>query len=586
VPLGIVTALGVFVAYFAATIFLTWPLAAMASTRLPHPLMTARVDVALLAWGLAYASRALAWWDGPPAGIYHPTPWSLFYGETGFGALPHFAPVFLATGNPALATNVVFLSGVALTAGAIHAVAHHWTRSHLAGVVAGATFLATPWTLWAWVPAAPNYAVLQYLPFVIVLASRGPTSWRSTVGLGALLALQGLASAYVAAAAMAPLAALAAARVIRRATRPTGLRLLAALGLAGVVLGAAWYGHVLVQSENPLLGHQSMYAGMGLTSTRLPEQIFQMRRPAALTLVSWTVIACGGLFHVLALRRRGGAAAAAWKHCGLWLLVGVYLSCGPYVRWRGDSYLMPHAILSPLLAPLRAQDRFGIATLVAGSILAGVAFSQCTTAFSVRYRRVAATVLAAAVLGALHGSYMRPLAPILRTLDPAEPYPTVSAPPATGPIAAALARAGGPVLELPIGPNVTPHAMAMYRAIHHRRPLLNGYHGYWPAEFPARMALACDLPDPRALAELHRTTGVEHVVVHLASLYAARRTRFPPPYGCPPNPLWDEAPRGAELQRWLGMPPAVLEVVAKDGNDVLFRIVPPGDAAQPSLSQR
>src|SRR6185436_77538 len=105
----------------------------------------------------AYETRAI--FGASPADVYHPTPNSLFYGEPGFGALALFAPTFLATNDPTLAINVVFLGGVVLTAAAIHATTRHWAGSHASGFVAGITFLTTPWVLWAWMSTAPNYAV-------------------------------------------------------------------------------------------------------------------------------------------------------------------------------------------------------------------------------------------------------------------------------------------------------------------------------------------------------------------------------------------------------------------------------------------
>jgi hypothetical protein len=59
----------------------------------------------------------------------------------------------------------------------------------------------------------------------------------------------------------------------------------------------------------------------------------------------------------------------------------------------------------------------------------------------------------------------------------------------------------------------------MYRAIFHRRPLLNGYGGYWPSGFIERMRLASALPDPKALAALRAETGLTTVVVNVPDLY-------------------------------------------------------------------
>jgi hypothetical protein len=60
----------------------------------------------------ASASRAIltptALFD---ANALYPAPRTLFYGPTAFGALPMFAPAFLATGNPTLALNLVTIGG-------------------------------------------------------------------------------------------------------------------------------------------------------------------------------------------------------------------------------------------------------------------------------------------------------------------------------------------------------------------------------------------------------------------------------------------------------------------------------------------
>src|SRR5689334_21413661 len=149
-------------------------------------------DTMLTTWAAAHETRTL--FAGASAladaGIYHPTPNSLYYGETGFGALPVFAPVFVATGNPTLAMNVVFLAGVALTAAAVHLVTHRWTDSDAAGLVAGLTFVTTPCVLWTWVSTAPTYAMLQWLPLVIAMAASTAATWRATVGLALLIARQ------------------------------------------------------------------------------------------------------------------------------------------------------------------------------------------------------------------------------------------------------------------------------------------------------------------------------------------------------------------------------------------------------------
>src|SRR2546422_10721872 len=119
-------------------------------------------------------------------------------------------PTFLLTGNPTLALNVTFLGCIALTACALHVVVWIWTDSHLGGFVAAWTFLMTRWTLWEFVPSAPQYAVLQYFPLIILVASKPATSFKQALLLLPLVVLQSLASLlYLGAAVFGPLTPLA-----------------------------------------------------------------------------------------------------------------------------------------------------------------------------------------------------------------------------------------------------------------------------------------------------------------------------------------------------------------------------------------
>src|SRR5262245_8845847 len=153
--------------------WLTWPLARQLATHLPDTYLTCRFDGILPMWALAWETRALveAPWRILEANTYHPAPHALAYGNMGFGALPLFAPVFLASGNPVLAMNATFLGGVALTAWGCGEVTARFTRSHAAAILAAATFLTTPFVFWSWIPTAPFYAALFYTPWILLLAA-------------------------------------------------------------------------------------------------------------------------------------------------------------------------------------------------------------------------------------------------------------------------------------------------------------------------------------------------------------------------------------------------------------------------------
>jgi hypothetical protein len=132
------------------------------------------------------------------------------------------------------------------------------------------------------------------------------------------------------------------------------------------------------------------------------------------------------------------------------------------------------------------------------------------------------------------------------------------------PLTEALERSRGPLLELPAqGPWA--EAASTYRSIFHRRPLLNGYSGYWPVGYAERMALARRLPDPAAVRELEGTTGLRQIVVHTAAYRPEERR------------VWIElANRGGD---------ATLALVARDGPDLLFDVVGGADSTQGLIGQ-
>src|SRR5262249_36511622 len=115
--------------YTLLAVAITWPLALHATSHVTRANIAALGDPWVVGWALAYETRALI--GRAHGGIYHPAPWSLYYGEAAFGGLPLFVGPYLVTGNPILGINVVFLGGVVLTAWSLHAVVVRWTRSHV-----------------------------------------------------------------------------------------------------------------------------------------------------------------------------------------------------------------------------------------------------------------------------------------------------------------------------------------------------------------------------------------------------------------------------------------------------------------------
>jgi hypothetical protein len=388
--------------------------------------------------------------------------------------------------------------------------------------------------------------------------------------------LQGLVSPYVGLAVVLPLALLASTRLARPATRAMGARLLVTVGVASGLLFLAYAGYVVVHNDDPDLWFRSLYTIQFLTVTDVPWGLFTATQPAGISPIAWATIGLGLLSFTLPGSSRTAQTRRAWMTAIFWVAVGLYISLTPFVSLHGQRFALPRARLPGLYHTLRAPGRLGVSTLVGLSVLSGLAFASCLDRIGPwlahvrpRVAIVVRLVLLACAVGGMYATYL-----VRRGGNPSPAAPYVVQPVAhvDSRLLALLAAPGGALLELPVSPEPRSHVDAMYRSIFHHRPILNGYNGYWPAGFPERMALACRLPDPEALAALRRTTGLEMVLVHTRDL--APNRRGVPPYDCPQGSS-DPAPASAADWRRLasvgGRPD--LRTVTTDGGDILFRVV-------------
>lgn len=565
--------------YAIAAIALTWPLARHATTHVVLANVAAYGDPWTVGWALADESRALV--GLPHGGIFHPTPHALFYGETAYGALPLFIGPYLATGDPTLAVNVVFLGGLALTAWSLHLVVRRWTGSTAAAALAGWTFLACPFGAWSFGPSAVNYVTLWYWPWIVYVAARPLRDVRTTLVLAGLVLLQGLSSVYVAVGVAVPLAVVAAWRLARRPTRPAGVRTALALALASAGWAIAFGPFLLVRRAEPAIASQTLYPLFPALPT--PALLFRAGEPSGVAPVALALVVLG-----LACRLVTGARPTTpWRHALGWTAIGLVLALPTRVGVAGHVLVTPIGWLADAGVPLhvvRDPGRRGLAALIGLCLLVGLAHAEIAARL-VRARRAGRLVeraLAAAVaLGILAGLGRMPARRGTTGATPGR-YPLLEVRDARrldSPIVAQLREPGGPLLELPVAPGPILHAEAVHRAAVHGHALLNGLDGYWPRDFPERMALACRLPDPDALAALRATTGVEFVLVHLASSTFGRPIG---PYACPPRSMragpgpdvpdapWDAAPWEAIARGGR----ADLALVARDGADLLFRVRP------------
>jgi hypothetical protein len=531
--------------YGAAVCWLTWPLASDPESTLPCTNAACTFDTRFSAWTLAWQSHALVTQPARfgDANIYFPAPDALYYGPTGFGALPYFAPIFLASGQAALATNVMLLLSVTLSALALHEVVRRWTGFDSAGVLAAATLLVQRWYLWGFIATTPHLAPIQYFPLIVWLAATPVLGLGQALLLVTLIVAQCLTDlVYVAAAVMAPLALLALARVVRPRSRRSGFRLLLVLAAALLCLAPSALGYLRVRAHNPLLAEQSQWPSNLLPSqvqaslwTDLRSLFWSQSAPTTIAPAAIVLIVLGGALAAFRRRRASCAHDAGWCHGLLWLLVGTWISLPPVALWGARQVALPQLLLAkltPLYAIIRVPERLGVAALIGACILCGIAFAEIARALEhdlparIPARAFRAT-LALLVVLALYEIPPGGTAPIPK-IFPVQHMPTVPEP-----FAADLTRAHGPLLQLPAlykradrGPDPNWNAYAMYLSTFHWRPLLNGYSSYWPAGFDERMRVAEQLPAPAALARLVHETGLSMVWVDLIGYLPEQRARW------------------------------------------------------------
>lgn len=565
----------------ALLVWLTWPLAPhMATHRPTQPIPVTDLDAPLLAWALAHETRALTgdWASFGDGGIFYPAPHALSYGEPAFAALPFFSPVFLATDDPTLALNVTFLLGVLLTAVAVHVVVRWWTASMAAGVLAGWAFLHAPWVLTGWVPAAPNYGLLFPLPLLLWLVADPVRATRRRLAVAGLASYQALASPYLAVAVVIPLGTIGAFRLLGRRGRASGCWLLATAGLVVIVSAVAYHGPLALHAADPGLVERSVWSFANDLPRPVTRGFVWRHQPASLPLLAVWCAALG-----MALRSLGwGSASAdgwrAWGHALIWIGLGLLVSLPRVMLIGGHAYWGPWAWLGAVLPPangIRQTMRLGVLALVGLVTAAGLGWAEIAAAihrlgeWAPAGRRIAPALAGAAWLGVMVGlhvssaGYRAGDAPFLLTRVPDERHE---------PVMQAIARIGGPVLELPIT-SPRDHAAAMYHAITHGQPVLNGYSGYWPAAFAARMATACRLPAVDAVRRLRAEAGLALVVVnraHWTPRDAFDRRHGLPPNGCPRALLGEQRWEAWERIAAGGHP--LLELIARDADRLLFRV--------------
>jgi hypothetical protein len=194
--------------------------------------------------------------------------------------------------------------------------------------------------------------------------------------------------------------------------------------------------------------------------------------------------------------------------------LGRDLGPGPY-QWLLDYV--------PGFNGLRVPARFLMLVAMCLAVLAGIGAAAL---LATRFRRAALVVMIAGAAGMLAESWVAPLQ-MNQPVIPAEGFRRPP-PPAAGrrvpSIYNVIRDLPEPVVlaEFPFGEPAY-EVLAVFYAGHHRRPLVNGYSGFFPRSYLDRAAILHGLPHRSdQAAVILRAAGVTHVLVHEAAFIDTR----------------------------------------------------------------
>jgi hypothetical protein len=513
-------------------------------------------DARLIIWTLAWDNHAvlnrLPLFD---SNIFYPTSGSLAYTEHLFGISLFTLPVYIATRNPVLAYNVVWLLSFLFGGLAAHAWLKRLTGRDAAAAVGSLIFTFSFYKMlhghghlqqiWTWL-----------IPVSLVCLDRWgdrPSLGRASVW-GLAVVLQSLASWYVALmmllihATAVPvliprlrkhgrlsslwhllLVTVVAAAIVWPFAAP--YRALPATDVREIASNSADLRAYLVPPENTWTGQWWLARGGSG-----PRWIWGERT----LFIGWLALALSaiGTFELWRLRKLETLAFA-----GVMTILGFTLSLGPALTRTGESWSLFSALMSiPGIGAFRAPARFALLVLLGVSVLG--AFGMLALRRLPRSGLVLAAVVPA-MLGEWHVVAFPGGKP--QTL----PVPAIYR-------AEAIANARA-IASLPSYRGTRDWYFEpdyLYFSTVHWRPIVNGYGRTDPPEHPHTVSHLLAFPGPNN-ARTMRTLGVDGIVVHAA--------RYPD--------------GGRELlAAALGSPE--YRLVSRVGTDYLFAVLPAPDSSR------
>lgn len=500
--------------YFAVTLWFSWPLI----THLTTSLAGDWGDAVFTTWVMTWVSQHLlailhgdfgAWtamWQAP---IFAPDANTLTYSEHFIGQTLQALPIFAVANQPLLAFNVLWIATFALAGVAAHRLAHAWSGSHLAGIVAGLTCMFTDFRLAFSISHLHTLSVHWWLFGLWGLDRFAATSsWWALAGATLSLTLLHLSSNYLM-AYCAPFTAAFAVWTLWRHGRLRDARAwtgVVAAGATSVVL-------VLPVVLRYLATRDALHLTRSLDVIAENSSSLATYRAAAWSIVPLAFLGAAGAVAPDAVlprvSRRARLALAALA------LAAFALSFGPVMQFGGVHLPGPYRLLLdyvPGFAGLRVAQRFEVIAMALVSLLGGLG-----AAWLGRQRAGLACV---AVLTALAVQPARTspfvMDRVIGTVGPPPPPPYLR-PSADAPPIYRLARQLPPdavLIELPFG-DIGYDIRYTYFTLAHGHRIVNGYSGIFTPLYLQRAAVLAQPFGNPALTWQALQAGT-HVVLHTA----------------------------------------------------------------------
>jgi hypothetical protein len=238
---------------------------------------------------------------------------------------------------------------------------------------------------------------------------------------------------------------------------------------------------------------------------------------------TWFFLALALLFPAVRRFLKGVPGSAGGYFAGAWI-AALLLALGPVITVGGKAIGNgPYVYLYewvPGFNGMRVPGRFTMIAVFALAALTGVAWA----AFAARWRRAAGVLAVVAVAAMAVESASWPFITSKRLwvehfeLEPRE----LASASTIGPVydAVKAAPAGTVLVEFPYG--AAPFDIrTIFFAGFHRKPVLNGYSGFFPPSFAARIPTIGWDPSENgdAAVKMLRESGATHVIVHEAAYF-------------------------------------------------------------------